>query len=134
MPCGRPEELPHRPDPAYAAEKQASCSSRSNSAAESAGCIRSSCLHSFLFPLFSFLSFLEGDSHLFFPYARCKTIVEPVFGQIKNSGFRGFGLRGKEKVAGEFSLVCAAHNLKKIIFAALRGEVCPEFGKRVAWA
>ena len=54
-------------------------------------------------------------------YARRKTIVE----QIKNSGFRGFGVRGKEKVAGEFSLVCVAHNLKKIIFAALRGEVCP---------
>ena len=67
-------------------------------------------------------------------YARRKTIVEPVFGQIKNSGFRGFGVRGKEKVAGEFSLVCVAHNLKKIIFAALRGEVCPEFGKRAAWA
>jgi hypothetical protein len=67
-------------------------------------------------------------------YARRKTIVEPVFGQIKNSGFRGFGLRGKEKVAGEFSLVCVAHNLKKIIFSALRGEVCPEFGKRAAWA
>ncbi len=40
-------------------------------------------------------------------------IVEPVFGQIKNGGFHGFSLRGKEKVAGEFSLVCAAHNLKK---------------------
>ena len=65
-------------------------------------------------------------------YARRKTIVEPVFGQIKNSGFRGFGLRGKEKVAGEFSLVCAAHNLKKIIFATRRGDVCPEFGKRAA--
>ena len=67
-------------------------------------------------------------------YARRKTIVEPVFGQIKNTGFRGFGVRGKEKVAGEFSLVCAAHNLKKIVFAALRGEVCPEFGTRAAWA
>ena len=67
-------------------------------------------------------------------YARRKTIVEPVFGQIKNSGFRGFGLRGKEKVAGEFSLVCVAHNLKKIMLAALRGEVCPEFGQRAAWA
>ena len=43
-------------------------------------------------------------------------------------------LRGKEKVAGEFSLVCVAHNLKKIMLAALRGEVCPEFGKRAAWA
>ena len=67
-------------------------------------------------------------------YARRKTIVEPVFGQIKNTGFRGFGVRGKEKVAGEFSLVCVAHNLKKIVFAALRGEVCPEFGTRAAWA
>ena len=67
-------------------------------------------------------------------YARRKATVEPVFGQIKNSGFRGFGLRGKAKVAAEFSLVCGAHNLKKIIFAALRGEVCPEFGKRAAWA
>ena len=54
-------------------------------------------------------------------YAHRKTIVEPVFGQIKNSGFRGFGLWGKAKVAGEFSLVCVAHNLKKTIFAALRG-------------
>ena len=67
-------------------------------------------------------------------YARRKTIVEPVFGQIKSSGFAGFGLRGKEKVAGEFSFVCAAHNLKKIIFSALWGEVCPEFGQRAAWA
>ena len=37
-------------------------------------------------------------------------------------GFRGFGLRGKAKVAGEFSLVCVAHNLKKIMLAALRGR------------
>ena len=67
-------------------------------------------------------------------YARRKTIVEPVFGQIKNAGFRGFGLRGKAGVAAEFSLVCAAHNLKKIILATVRGEVCPEFGKRAALA
>jgi len=45
-------------------------------------------------------------------YGKRKTIVEPVFGQIKNSGFRGFSVRGKEKVAGEFSMVCAAHNSK----------------------
>lgn len=45
-------------------------------------------------------------------YKRRKVIVEPVFGQIKNGGFRGFSLRGKEKVAGEFSLVCMAHNIK----------------------
>jgi transposase len=35
-------------------------------------------------------------------YSKRKVIVEPVFGQIKNSGFRGFSVRGKEKVAGEF--------------------------------
>jgi transposase len=47
-------------------------------------------------------------------YGKRKTIVEPVFGQIKNSGFRGFSVRGKEKVAGEFSMVCAAQNFKKL--------------------
>ena len=51
-------------------------------------------------------------------YKQRKVIVEPVFGQIKNTGFRGFSVRGKEKVAGEFSLVCATHNLKKMIKAA----------------
>ena len=53
-------------------------------------------------------------------YARRKVIVEPVFGQIKNADFRGFGLRGKARVAGEFSLVCAVHNLRKIILATVR--------------
>jgi len=48
-------------------------------------------------------------------YKKRKIIVEPVFGQIKNMGFRGFSLRGLEKVKGEFSLVCATHNIKKII-------------------
>jgi hypothetical protein len=47
-------------------------------------------------------------------YKERKVIVEPVFGQIKNTGFRGFSVRGKEKVAGEFSLVCATHNIKKM--------------------
>jgi len=37
-------------------------------------------------------------------YKRRKKIVEPVFGQIKNSGFRGFSLRGNEKASGGFSL------------------------------
>jgi hypothetical protein len=46
-------------------------------------------------------------------YNKRKVIVEPVFGQIKNSGFQGFSVRGKEKVTGEFSLVCATHNIKK---------------------
>jgi len=61
-------------------------------------------------------------------YKRRKVIVEPVFGQIKNGGFRGFSLRGKEKVSGEFSLVCAAHNIKKMAKAIMTGAVCPAFG------
>jgi len=61
-------------------------------------------------------------------YSKRKTIVEPVFGQIKNSGFRGFSVRGKEKVTGEFSLVCATHNIKKIAKAIFMGVVRPEFG------
>jgi transposase len=68
-------------------------------------------------------------------YKQRKVIVEPVFGQIKNSGFRGFNVRGINKVAGEFSLVCAAHNMKKIVTAIMTGAVCPVFGKMAAqWA
>jgi transposase len=48
-------------------------------------------------------------------YARRKTIVEPVFGQIKQAqGFRQFLLRGYEKVQGEWALVCTSHNLLKV--------------------
>lgn len=48
-------------------------------------------------------------------YAARKTIVEPVFGQIKQArGFRHFLLRGYEKVQGEWALVCATHNLLKL--------------------
>jgi hypothetical protein len=61
-------------------------------------------------------------------YQQRKVIVEPVFGQIKNSGFRNFSVRGKDQVAGEFSIVCAAHNFKKIAKAILTGLVRPEFG------
>jgi transposase len=62
-------------------------------------------------------------------YKKRKVIVEPVFGQIKNSGFRGFSLRGHKKAGGEFSLVCAVHNIKKIIRAIVKGVVCLEEGK-----
>jgi hypothetical protein len=61
-------------------------------------------------------------------YKQRKVIVEPVFGQIKNSGFRGFSVRGKEKVVGEFSMVCAAHNFKKIAKAIVTGLIRPKFG------
>ena len=63
-------------------------------------------------------------------YARRKVIVEPVFGQIKNGGFRGFRVRGKEQVAGEFSLVCVAHNIKKMVCHVLKGSLCLEFGNQ----
>ena len=63
-------------------------------------------------------------------YKQRKVIVEPVFGQIKNSGFRGFSVRGKAKVAGEFSIICAAHNFKKIAKAIVTGLIRPEFEKR----
>jgi len=49
-------------------------------------------------------------------YKKRKTIVEPVFGQIKkNMDFWGFSVRGFIKAGGEFSLVCAAHNIKKVV-------------------
>lgn len=47
-------------------------------------------------------------------YSRRKVIVEPVFGQMKNRGFRSFLLRGMEKVRGEFSLMALSHNLLKL--------------------
>lgn len=62
-------------------------------------------------------------------YRKRKVIVEPVFGQIKNTGFRGFNVRGIDKTRGEFSLVCIGHNIKKIMKAILMGVVCSESGE-----
>jgi len=64
-------------------------------------------------------------------YKERKVIVEPVFGQIKNGGFRRFHLRGYNKARGEFSLVCSVHNIKKIVKAIFREVVCLEAGKLV---
>jgi transposase len=51
-------------------------------------------------------------------YRLRKQVVEPVFGQIKYvRGFRQFLLRGLTKVAGEWSLLCTAHNLLKLVAA-----------------
>lgn len=48
-------------------------------------------------------------------YARRKTIVEPVFGQVKQArGIRQFLLRGLTKVRGEWALICLTHNLLKL--------------------
>ena len=55
-------------------------------------------------------------------YRLRKQVVEPVFGQIKHArGFRQFLLRGKAKVAGEWSLLCTVHNILKL----MRVEVTP---------
>ena len=44
---------------------------------------------------------------------RCNHTVEPVFGIIKAAlGFRGFSLRGKENVSGEWTLGCLSYNPK----------------------
>ena len=49
------------------------------------------------------------------PYRLRKQLPEPVFGQIKQArGFRQFLLRGVEKVAAEWGLVCLAHNILKL--------------------
>jgi transposase len=48
-------------------------------------------------------------------YGLRKGVVEPVFGQIKGArGFRRFSMRGRQKVRGEWSLVCLTHNLLKL--------------------
>jgi len=49
------------------------------------------------------------------PYRLRKQLPEPVFGQIKQArGFRQFLMRGLDKVALEWGLVCLAHNMLKL--------------------
>jgi hypothetical protein len=53
-------------------------------------------------------------------YALRKSIVEPVFGQIKGAwGLDRFLLRGLEKVDGEWSLMAITHNIDKLHRGAL---------------
>jgi transposase len=48
-------------------------------------------------------------------YSTRKTVVEPVFGQIKQArGFRQFLLRGLKKVQGEWAMICLTHNILKL--------------------
>jgi hypothetical protein len=55
-------------------------------------------------------------------YGLRKVLSEPVFGQIKQArGFRQFLLRGREKVSGEWQLICTGHNVLKL-FGACREE------------
>jgi transposase len=51
-------------------------------------------------------------------YSKRKSIVEPVFGQIKGArGFIQFSLRGLAKMRGEWAIVCLTHNLLKLFRA-----------------
>jgi hypothetical protein len=78
----------------------------------------------------------SGHDH----YRRRKFIVEPAFGQIKEAmGFRRFSLRGKEKVTGEWYLVCAVHDLGKLFRSGRAGRVIegwdqPKGNKALGWA
>ena len=52
-------------------------------------------------------------------YAVRKTVVEPVFGQIKGArGLGRFRLRGLEQVNGEWALMATTHNLLKLFRAS----------------
>ncbi len=51
-----------------------------------------------------------------------KQTVEPIIGNLKaNLGFRRFNLSGLAAVRGEFTLMCIAHNLNRLI-ALIRGK------------
>ena len=57
---------------------------------------------------------IKAGGHLS-AYRLRKQLPEPVFGQIKQArGFRQFLLRGVEKVAAEWAVVCIAHNVLKL--------------------
>ena len=48
-------------------------------------------------------------------YGQRKATIEPKFGNIKSvHGFRQFSLRGHDKVRGEWQIMGAAHNLKRM--------------------
>ena len=54
-------------------------------------------------------------------YKLRKSVVEPVFGQIKEArGFRRFSFRGLAKVAAEWDLVALTHNLLKLFRSGWR--------------
>jgi transposase len=60
-------------------------------------------------------------------YGLRKELPEPVFGQIKQArGFRQFLLRGKDKVSGEWKLICTGHNLLKLFGANRTGLLSRE--------
>jgi len=53
-------------------------------------------------------------------YAVRKTVVEPVFGQIKGArGLDRFRLRGLEQVNREWALMATTHNILKLFRASM---------------
>jgi len=65
-------------------------------------------------PVMNMKQQLQGDQGKAL-YAKRKTTVEPVFGIIKHvMGFRQFLMRGREKVKGEWNLVCMAWNIRRL--------------------
>lgn len=65
-------------------------------------------------------------------YRLRQELCEPAFGQIKQGrGFRQFLLRGKEKVSGEWRLICTGHNLLKLFGARNAGLVGQDFWSSV---
>ena len=57
-------------------------------------------------------------------YKMRKAVVEPVFGQIKAvRGLRSLSMRGLEKVAAEWRIICLTHNLLKLFRAGVRPEI-----------
>src|ERR1039457_3752156 len=56
-------------------------------------------------------------------YARRQAIVDPVFGRFKhNWGVRRFLLRGRSGAQAEWTLLCVAHNLGKLVQARVVGD------------
>jgi len=67
-------------------------------------------------------------------YAQRKCIVEPVFGQVKESvlEFDQFSWRGLRNVRHQWALVCTAHNLLKIHRAKLRQTLVVQMHELIA--
>jgi transposase len=54
-------------------------------------------------------------------YKKRQTLVEPVFATLKCAiGFSRFSLRGLQKVRAEFTLLCIAHNFRKLVTFLMR--------------
>jgi len=68
------------------------------------------------------LRFVSGQAI----YALPKTVVEPVFGQIKGARrLERFRLRGLEHVKGEWARMATTHNILKLFRASLATALGP---------